>query len=157
MARKVVAVACTLLFCGVAMATTSDVYGFTMMDIFYAWPATERFSDGALDRVLSMPDAIAARAAARRDIANGRLRVKMWGCGFSARRIYSRMLAERGIDSEVVGGAIKSHREAAGWTGYDDVMFEEIEARFGERFLRDTVHAAEAEYERHRYVSHPHI
>ena len=155
MARRVVAVVLTLLFCGAALATTSiELYGFTLLDVFRAWPATERFSDGTLERLAAMPVAIAGRAAARRDIANGRLRLMMWGGGFAARPIFARMLAARGIDSNVVAGCVVSQPKLSAWIGYDDVMSAEINSRFGERFLVDTAEAAEAEYERRRHTSH---
>ena len=152
MARKVVAVfALTLMCCGVALAATSaDVHGFTLADVFLAWPATGQFSNGTLERLAAMPVAIGGRAAARRDLEEGRLRLMLWGGGFPALRIYSRMLAERGIESQIVGGCVVSQPKLSAWIGYDSVMSAEIRARFGKRFLHDVAEAAEAEYERER-------
>ena len=120
------------------------MYGFMLSDVIDAWPATDRFTHGVVERLRVLPRAIAGRAAARRDIEDGRLTLLLWGGGIplQTRRAFAERLAERGIALRVVGGCVVPAPQLAARRGYDDVMSAEIDRRYGAGFLRNTFEEA---------------
>lgn len=149
MKRLVVALVLLTSVAGAAVAMTSGAHAPAdiAVDLYAGWCATARHSDGPLDRIAAFPVAVRARLKARRDAASNRLCLNMWGSPLPARKIYAEMLAERGIQSEVVSGCVVRYPEIAAWTAYNDVMLHEIRERHGERFLETVLAEAESEYE----------
>lgn len=152
MARKVTVFTLAMLLSGAAVAATVSVGmpALTFADFVEAWPETDQFTDGMLERVMAYPSALHGRATARRDIAAGRLAFKIWGLPAPWRFIFSDVLRSHGVDSTVVAGCVVSQPRLAAWEGYNDVMLSEVAHRYGEAFIDATATQAQAEFERRR-------
>jgi hypothetical protein len=88
----------------------------------------------------------AGQAAAERDLAAGRLRLKGYGLPPPWYPEYVRLLRERyGIEMEGVAGCVVTESLVAEVEGYNERMLREIHCRFGaealKRVARDARHA----------------
>ncbi|HYO75718.1 MAG TPA: hypothetical protein VE010_04585 [Thermoanaerobaculia bacterium] len=152
MARRLTVITLALLLSGAAVGglVSAAMPGLTIDDFIEAWPTSERFTDGILERLIAYLGALQGRADGRRDIAAGRLEFRMWGLPAPWRFIFAETLQRHGVRTTVVSGCVVSQPQLASWEGYNDVMRSEVERRFGDTFLNETAEKAEEEFDRRR-------
>lgn len=155
MRRVLIAFLLAVVFGGALLAagTYAVMPELTWSDLNEAWRTAP--GHGRLHRVLAYPSALRGRADARRDLAEGRLELRLWGLPVLWRPIQMEMLRSRGVVSRTVAGCVLTYEQEAAWEGYNAVMAAEIERRYGRTFLDDTAAQARAEFERIRARSRP--
>lgn len=99
--------------------------------------------------LVSSASAQRGRSDARADLRAGRLAIETFGLPPRDRPIYHRLLKERyGIEPRVVAGCIVNDSILGHVRGYNEVMREEIQRRFGANVFERTAEEARRIYAR---------
>jgi hypothetical protein len=121
-----------------------------------AWEQTRGVdSDQPFDGVSAFRGALAGKAAAARDIREGRLTIKLPITPNDWAKIYAGLFKTRfGVTTEFTPGAVDSVAQQAAIGAYDDAMLAELRRRFGQTALDEVRQQAQTIYrQRHALLN----